>query len=75
MAQVQLELEQVSADAEREDLLNKLLQIPVTSSPTWSASEKQQELDNNIQVWKDDRSVKIFVKSFVGIIMHFKYHN
>ena len=33
----------------RSDTLNALLQIPVTTTPNWSAAEKSQELDNNAQ--------------------------
>ena len=39
------------ADAKklRTETLNALLQIPVTTTPNWSAAEKAQELDNNAQ--------------------------
>ena len=39
------------ADAKklRSQTLNALLQIPVTTTPNWSTSEKAQELDNNAQ--------------------------
>ena len=33
----------------RTDTLNALLQIPVTTTPNWSAFDKAQELDNNAQ--------------------------
>ena len=46
---VQKELEKINADKERDTLLNGLLTIPVTTTPNWSAAEKQQELDNNAQ--------------------------
>ncbi|MEO8278695.1 MAG: malate synthase G [Ideonella sp.] len=46
---VQRELEKIDADSQHDDLLGKLLQIPVTATPNWSATEKQQELDNNAQ--------------------------
>lgn len=46
---VQIALEQINADAERDTLLTGLLTIPVTASPSWTEQEKQQELDNNIQ--------------------------
>jgi malate synthase len=46
---IQQELEKIDAPAEIERLLNGLLQIPVVANPTWSASEIQQELDNNAQ--------------------------
>ncbi len=49
VAAVQQELEKIDANAERTNILNNLLQIPVTASPNWSAAEKQQELDNNAQ--------------------------
>ncbi len=47
--QVQRELEKIDADSQHDELLDKLLQIPVTAQPNWSAAEKQQELDNNAQ--------------------------
>jgi malate synthase len=46
---VQKELEKINADKERDALLTGLLTIPVTATPNWSATEKQQELDNNAQ--------------------------
>ena len=49
VAEVQKELEKTSADAERENILADLLQIPVAKDPKWSDAEKQQELDNNVQ--------------------------
>jgi malate synthase len=49
VSQVQQELEKINADAERDNLLNGLLTVPVAESPNWSAQEKQQELDNNAQ--------------------------
>ncbi|MFG5780114.1 malate synthase G [Comamonas sp. J-3] len=49
VAEVQKELEKTSADAERDNLLNAILQVPVSSSPNWSDAEKQQEVDNNVQ--------------------------
>ncbi|MFN3416576.1 MAG: malate synthase G [Caldimonas sp.] len=49
VAAVQRELEKIDADAERDAILNDLLQVPVAPSPNWSAAEKQQELDNNVQ--------------------------
>ena len=39
----------VDAKKLRADTLNALLQIPVTATPNWSATEKSQELDNNAQ--------------------------
>ena len=49
VAAVQRELEQTDADAERDGLLDKLLQIPVVAKAEWSAADIQQELDNNAQ--------------------------
>ena len=46
---IQKELEKINADKERATLLSGLLTVPVTASPSWSAAEKQQELDNNAQ--------------------------
>ncbi|EGF33461.1 Malate synthase G [Oxalobacteraceae bacterium IMCC9480] len=46
---IQKELEKIDANAETDRLLNDLLQIPVVAKPSWSASEIQQELDNNAQ--------------------------
>ncbi|MCV2353644.1 malate synthase G [Paucibacter sp. B2R-40] len=49
VAEVQKELEQIDADAERNSILDKLLQIPVVAQAKWAAAEIQQELDNNAQ--------------------------
>jgi malate synthase len=49
VSDVQKELEKTDAEAERDNILNNLLQIPVAASPNWTAAEKQQELDNNAQ--------------------------
>jgi malate synthase len=46
---VQRELEKTDADAEREKILAGLLTVPVAEKPAWSAQERQQELDNNVQ--------------------------
>jgi malate synthase len=49
---VQMELEKIDADGERDNILNALLQVPIATPATrtdWSAAEKQQELDNNVQ--------------------------
>ncbi len=46
---VQAELEKISADTERDNILADLLQVPVAKDPKWTEQEKQQELDNNIQ--------------------------
>ena len=49
VAEVQQALEKTDADAARDDLLNAILQVPVSSNPHWSDAEKQQEVDNNVQ--------------------------
>jgi malate synthase len=49
VAALQLEMEKVDATAELDRLLNKLLEIPVVAAAKWSATEIQQELDNNAQ--------------------------
>ena len=53
VARVQKAMEKAveKADAKklRTETLNALLQIPVTTTPNWSAAEKAQELDNNAQ--------------------------
>jgi len=47
VAQVQEEMEKSHADYE--NLLAGLLQIPVVAQAQWSATERQQEIDNNAQ--------------------------
>ena len=49
VADVQKELEKTDADAERSNLLNGLLQVPIAPEANWSDADKQQELDNNVQ--------------------------
>ncbi len=49
VAAIQQEMEKVDATAELDRLLNGLLEIPVVAEAKWSASEIQQELDNNAQ--------------------------
>lgn len=49
VAEVQKELEKTNADAERDNILAGLLQVPVVAEAKWSAAERQQELDNNVQ--------------------------
>ena len=49
VADIQMEMEKIDANAERATLLAGLLTIPVTATPNWSEAEKQQELDNNAQ--------------------------
>jgi len=47
VAAVQAQLE--ASGESGEALLDALLSIPVVASPTWTAAECQQELDNNVQ--------------------------
>jgi len=49
VSDIQIELEKIDANAERDNLLTGLLTVPVSASPNWSDAEKQQELDNNAQ--------------------------
>jgi malate synthase len=49
VSSVQKELEKTDADEARSELLKGLLQVPVVKEATWSAAERQQELDNNVQ--------------------------
>lgn len=49
VSKVQKDLEKIDANKERNNLLNGLLQVPVTNTPDWSPEAKQQELDNNAQ--------------------------
>ncbi|HUR88576.1 MAG TPA: malate synthase G [Ramlibacter sp.] len=49
VAEVQKELERVDENAERENLLTGLLTVPIVAEAKWSAEERQQELDNNVQ--------------------------
>ena len=49
VAAVQQELEKLDLNAESEALLDDLLTIPVVAKAQWSATELQQELDNNCQ--------------------------
>ncbi len=46
---VQKDMEKINADKLRNELLAGLLQVPVAAQANWSETEKQQELDNNIQ--------------------------
>ncbi|MCE3271754.1 MAG: glcB [Ramlibacter sp.] len=46
---VQQELEKTDLEAERDKLLEGLLTVPVAPQVNWSAAERQQELDNNVQ--------------------------
>jgi malate synthase len=49
VAAVQRELEAIDADAERAGILEKLLTVPVVEKVEWTAEQRQQELDNNVQ--------------------------
>ena len=49
VAAVQKALEKIDVDAERDALLDGLLTVPVAEKADWSESERQQELDNNVQ--------------------------
>ena len=49
VSDVQKELEKTNYEKVRGELLNGLLTIPVTTTPDWTAAEKQAELDNNAQ--------------------------
>ena len=49
VSEVQKDLEAIDFRKERAALLTGLLTIPVAADRNWSASEKQQELDNNAQ--------------------------
>ena len=49
VSDVQKQLEKVDVEKQRDALLNGLLTIPVAAQPNWSAQDKQQELDNNVQ--------------------------
>jgi len=46
---IQKDLEKVDLAAERAQILENLLTIPVVKKADWSDAEKQQELDNNAQ--------------------------
>jgi malate synthase len=49
VAAVQKAMEKIDADAEYESLLTDMLTVPVVDTPTWSAAERQQEIENNAQ--------------------------
>ena len=49
VAAVQRALEKTDIAGQREALLTGLLTVPVVKEATWSATERQQELDNNVQ--------------------------
>ena len=49
VAAVQIELERLDADSQYEALLTGLLTVPVVAEAKWTAQERKQELDNNVQ--------------------------
>jgi len=49
VSDVQKELEKIDLNKVRDKILDDLLQVPVVAKANWSTSEKQQELDNNVQ--------------------------
>ena len=49
VSEVQKQMEKINANKERAALLHGLLTVPVTTTPTWSDADKQQEIDNNAQ--------------------------
>ncbi|MEJ8814968.1 malate synthase G [Variovorax ureilyticus] len=49
VADVQKQLEKIDAEAERDNILNDLLKVPVAPKVDWTDAERQQELDNNVQ--------------------------
>ena len=49
VADVQAALEKTDYNAERDGILNHLLQVPAATDTNWTDAEKRQELDNNAQ--------------------------
>jgi malate synthase len=49
VAAVQKGLEKTKIDAQRQTLLDGLLSVPIGDPSGWSAADRQQELDNNVQ--------------------------
>jgi len=49
VSDVQKELEKIDADKQHALLLKDLLTVPVVAKAAWSETDKQQELDNNVQ--------------------------
>jgi malate synthase len=49
VSDVQKELEKIDLNKVKSKILDDLLQVPVVTKAHWSTSEKQQELDNNVQ--------------------------
>jgi malate synthase len=46
---VMKELEKAKLDDQFDALMDDLLTVPVAPAPAWSAAERQQEIDNNVQ--------------------------
>ena len=46
---VMKEFEQIDTDAQYDRLMDDLLTVPVAARPEWTATERQQEIDNNAQ--------------------------
>ncbi len=46
---LQKTMERTNVDKERAGLLEGLLTVPVVAEATWTAAERQQEVDNNVQ--------------------------
>jgi malate synthase len=49
VAQLQQDMERTDTDGQYDSLLAGLLTVPVVAEAKWSAAERQQELDNNVQ--------------------------
>jgi len=49
VAELQKDMERIDGDAQHEKLLAGLLHVPAVAEAKWSAAERQQEIDNNIQ--------------------------
>ena len=49
VAEIQQAMEKTDADAQHDELLAGLLQVPVVAQAKWTPEERQQEIDNNAQ--------------------------
>jgi malate synthase len=49
VAAIQQSMEAIDERKERDAMLRDLLSIPVSADPSWSAQEKQEEIENNAQ--------------------------
>jgi malate synthase len=49
VSDIQKEMEKTNVSQERDHLLSGLLTVPVSVNHSWSAADRQQELDNNAQ--------------------------